>query len=453
MPTAAIFTLGCRLNQADSGMLAELLRRRGFTLVPWGAPAELFVINSCTVTAGAAQKTRQAVRAVRRRFPESFIVVAGCDVDIHGGEWLAESAVDLLVPNRAKPQLAEFLPAALERLERPQPLAAEAPDSSEDPDLFRLPVPAWYPHRTRANLKVQEGCDFFCSYCIVPHARGRPRSRAWDDCLEEARELLRRGHRELVVTGVNLMLYQDHGRGLPELVEALAALPGEFRVRVSSVEPGPDLPRLLDVLAAHPGRVCRFLHVPLQYGEDTMLAAMNRRGRVADFARFAFEAVERIPGLCLGTDIIVGFPGEDEARFSRCRAALERLPVAYFHVFPYSRRKGTPAAERPGAPPGPIAARRSRILRELSQWKSAEFARSQLGRVVAVLPEGAETPDGITGWSDNYLRVVIPGAGAAGPGNPFRFARVESVVEGRRVVGKALAEPSESRQAPAANPS
>ena len=436
MPTASIHTLGCRLNQADAAIMAEVLRRAGYRILGRrDEAADLIVINSCTVTGEAARKTGQALRAARRRAPHAFIVLAGCEVDVHADAWRSESVVDLVIPNALKMELPRLLPDGLVR--SPKPLVRTAKDNSGGRAGFEIPVSGFYPHRTRANLKVQEGCDFFCSFCIVPYARGRPRSRDWDDALREARALIERGHRELVLTGVNLMLYRDEERGLPELLEALCKLRGAFRIRLSSVEPGPGLERLVNTMAAAPN-VCRSLHLPLQYGDDRMLRDMNRRYTTAEFAEFVRYAHDRIPGVCLGTDVIVGFPGEDDASFDACVSCLDGLPLAYFHVFTYSPRDGTPAAARSNRPDGRVTAARCAALRELSNKKGTEFARQFLGDELTVLVEGRTATGGAAGWSDNYLRVEIVDGGTASVSNRFIRCRAGEVLGPRRVTGAVL---------------
>lgn len=421
---AAIFTLGCRLNQADSAIMAAGLERQGFVLVPWGEPCDLAVINSCTVTAAAARKTRQTARALRRAQPAAFLVLAGCDANVDGDSWLKDGTVDLVVPNPAKTRLAEHLP---EQLVPGTPRRVEAGPSEEH---FHEAGTGTFAERTRANLKIQEGCEFFCSYCIVPYARGPARSRDWDDWRREAVELIARGHREIVLTGVNIATYRDRDRDLADLLEALLALPGEFRIRLGSTEPGPILDRVVGVMAANP-RVCRFLHLPLQYGEDTILRAMNRRYTVAEYAAFARRAAAAIPGLCLGTDIIVGFPGETEASFASCCETIRALPVNHLHVFTYSPRRGTPAATYPDQVPGDLAQRRAEILTAIGQEKAEAFARSQLGTVAEIVTEERNPAGNWEGWSDHYLRVELLGSD---PGeNALLPVRLTEFVAGRQV--------------------
>jgi threonylcarbamoyladenosine tRNA methylthiotransferase MtaB len=421
---AAIFTLGCRLNQADSAIMATGLERHGFVLVPWGEPCELAVINSCTVTAAAARKTRQTARALRRAQPDVFLVLAGCDANVSPETWLADGTVDLVVPNPAKTRLADHLP---DHLRHETPRFVESGPMGEG---FREEGTGTFVERTRANLKIQEGCEFFCSYCIVPYARGPARSRDWDDWRREAEELVSRGHREIVLTGVNIATYQDRGRDLADLVETLLAIPGDFRVRLGSTEPGPILDRVVEVMAAQP-RLCRFLHLPLQYGEDTILRAMNRRYTVDEYSAFAQRAAEAIPGLCLGTDIITGFPGETDATFATCCETIRRVPINHLHVFTYSPRRGTPAATFPNQVPGDLAQQRAETLTAIGLEKAEAFARSQLGTVARIVTEQRNPTGNWEGWSDHYLRVELIGSD---PGeNALLPVRLTELVEGRQV--------------------
>jgi threonylcarbamoyladenosine tRNA methylthiotransferase MtaB len=433
MPTAAIYTLGCRLNQADAALMADDLRRHGYDIRDWEDGADVMILNSCTVTAAAAAKTRQALRAARRRQQAAFIVLTGCDVQTGTEDWVQEGTADLIIPNPVKTSVAACLPEKLTR--PPKTRIADAAAPLEKP-LFTQEGCGFYPDRTRANLKIQEGCDFHCSYCIVPTVRGAPRSRAWNDVLREARELLERGHRELVLAGVNIACYDDHGRRLPELLAELAELPGDFRLRLSSTEPVPLIPALIEVMRAYPRRVCRFLHLPLQYGEDSILRAMNRRYSVTQFAELVNLAAESVPGICIGSDVIVGFPGETEGTFAQCRATIEKLPLTYLHVFRYSPRPGTRAADLPGQVNGAVAAARHRQLTDIAQSKSRSFTASCQGHDLQVLTEAINRRGNWEGWSDNYLRVEIVAGGNGLQENQFVQVRMISHArDGRRVIG------------------
>ncbi len=432
---ASIHTLGCRLNQADSAHLgAELRQEGGFELVPWGEAADLLLVNSCAVTATAVQKTRQLLRAARKRAPEAYIVLCGCAC---GDERLlqacvAEGLADLVLPN---PKPARLLPLLPERL-RHEAEAAGAPARvlrrSWLPEGFRLEGVGDNPERTRANLKIQEGCDFRCTYCIVPDVRGPAVSRDLGDVLREAEALLRRGYRELVITGVNVATYANGGCDLAGLLERLLALrPAAehgFRLRLSSTEPGPVLDRVVDLMKAD-SRLCRFLHLPLQYGDDGILERMGRPYDTAQYAATVRRAAEELPGVCIGTDVMVGFPGEDEAAFRRCHDFLESLPLGLMHVFSYSPRPGTPAAGWK-RPPGADVARREAALLALAASKAERFLRSQVGGEAEILLE--EGRPIFHGWSDNYIKVVCTDGALEGrQTGGFLRCRIDGVRDAR----------------------
>jgi threonylcarbamoyladenosine tRNA methylthiotransferase MtaB len=430
---AAVFTLGCRLNQADTALLCADLAQHGYRLVPWGTPAELLVVNGCTVTSEAAAKTRKAVHAGRRRCPQAFIVVVGCASELEPSAWATDGQADLIVGTVGKTRLSQILPTPLQRPVQPVVRRGSLPARDHTVPSFGEVGVGLYPARTRANLKIQEGCDFHCSYCIVPQVRGPARSRQWADTLREAEELRRRGHREIVLAGVNIATYADGGRDLADLIEAILALGPGFRLRLGSTEPGPVLRRVVSLMAREP-RLCRFLHLPLQYGEDTILRAMNRRYTVAEFADLANLAAAAVPGLCLGSDIIVGFPGETDARFRACVETVKRLPVNHLHVFTFSPRQGTPAATMPGTVPGDLAAARAAELTRLGRLQAEAFARAQVGQTLHIITETRSSDGTWEGWSDNYLRVEVPDAPERAV-NQWLSVHIEAHLGGRRLRG------------------
>ncbi len=448
---ASLFALGCRLNQTEAALLADQLREAGFEIVPWGEPADLLVVNSCTVTAAAASKTRDAVRAARKRYPDACIVLTGCDATIATEAWAADAAaVDHIVPN---PEKHNFFAEAAKIVPPPHRYTVSPPEG------FKIPGTGHFTGRTRANLKIQEGCNVGCSYCIIPQARGAPKSRDWDDTLREVRELAARGHREIILTGISLALYDaGGGRRLPELVRAILETADGFRLRLSSLEPGPELPRILQLMAQETGfpppsvpvdnqhspfdiqpgpRLCRHLHLPLQYADDRILTAMHRPYTMRDYAEFAHDAVRQVPGLCLGTDIIVGFPGETDAIFAACRDVLAALPLAYFHVFTFSPRPGTPAAVLPGRVHGDIAKRRQKELESLSREKAEAFVRSRLGQTVEVLTERRRRKeDPPHGTSGEFLEVTLTSASPELPVNTRVTARLTAATGNRSAVAE-----------------
>ncbi len=399
MRRVSFHTLGCRLNQADSALLAADFIAHDYEVVQWGEDADVTVINSCAVTAAATQKSRHAVSQARRFSPDAYVVLCGCAAsDKHALDSAEESLPDLVVPNPKPPSIAALIPADAHHAAAPvcQHYASVAMDEG-----FVIPLTGAYGAHTRAHLKVQEGCNFRCTYCIVPQTRGEPRSRDKADVLREASELLARGHRELVVTGVNVATYHNSGCDLAGLLEEILRLPGDFRLRLGSTEPGPVLERLI-ALMERDTRICRFLHLPVQYGEDTILHKMGRHYDCAKYIATVEDAVSRLDGVCIGTDLMVGFPGETDEIFEQCVRFVEAMPYGLMHVFSYSPRQNTPAAQWP-RPPASVVAEREKIMLALAKRKAEEFAKKQIGTTVRVLTEG----DGNSGWSENYLKVRL----------------------------------------------
>jgi threonylcarbamoyladenosine tRNA methylthiotransferase MtaB len=271
---------------------------------------------------------------------------------------------------------------------------------------FTIDGVGFYPGHTRANLKIQDGCNFACAFCIIPFTRGGARSRTLDDILREAHGLVAQGHRELVLTGVNIGTYSSAGHDLLQVLQALEQVDGLERLRMSSIEPTTVAEGVLEWMATS-SKLCPYLHVPVQSGDDQVLQRMKRHYTRAEFAAFVEAAVKRVPGICLGTDVMVGFPGEDASAFTNTRTLLADLPLAYFHVFSYSERPHTYAQRYPDIVPPSIMQERSRILRDLSGRKKTAFYRQFLGRTVRVLFEQREDAGLYTGFSDNYMKVGV----------------------------------------------
>jgi threonylcarbamoyladenosine tRNA methylthiotransferase MtaB len=304
------------------------------------------------------------------------------------------------------------------------------PDSPDDsPHDFTLDGSARFAERTRANLKIQDGCSCFCTYCIVPYTRGLPRNGDFEDALREARELVEAGYKELVICGVNLMTYSSHGYDLADLLEEILKIGPGFRIRIGSAEPGPQVERVVAVMKKRP-RICRFLHLPLQSGDDTILERMGRSYKAAEYAEMARNASLEVPGLCLGADVITGFPGETEELFANTRRFIDGLPFGLLHIFPYSPRPGTPAASFKEKVPHAIAAERATQLIALGEAKAHSFATSQLGKHLEILVEH----DG-AGWTDNYLHATLS---QPIPQNTLVTAKIIKVNAKREVLADAV---------------
>jgi threonylcarbamoyladenosine tRNA methylthiotransferase MtaB len=401
MPCASLHTIGCRLNQAETALLGDQLRSRGYDLVEFGRPADLVVINTCSVTDNAEADCRSLIRKIRRTAPDAFVAVTGCYAQTGADALRQMEGIDLIVGTQYKMDLPRYL-TSLER--RPAPEVLHARTVSRDD--FTIEGVGEY-EGTRANLKVQDGCNFMCSFCIIPFSRGHERSRRPDDMIREAEGLAARGHREVVVTGVNVGRYSCEGRSLDDVIGMLEAVPGLDRIRISSIEPTTISDNLLERMAG-PSKLCRYLHVPLQSGDDGILEAMNRRYTTKDYAAFIEKAVRLAPDLGLGTDLMVGFPGETDAAFANTRALAADLPFSYFHVFSYSPRRGTAAFKLPGAVPADTIKARSEELCALSRAKRLNFYQRHVGRTVSVLFETRNRSGLFTGLTDNYIRVGVP---------------------------------------------
>jgi threonylcarbamoyladenosine tRNA methylthiotransferase MtaB len=396
----AFETLGCRLNQAETAVFTRQFLARGFTLVADAGEADVCVVNTCTLTHQAASKCRRAIRSIIRRNPDACIAAVGCYSQTSVDELKTIEGLDYIVGTADKMRLAEIIaePAKL-----PEPAVVWKPAAREH---FTVDGVGYYPSHTRANLKVQEGCSFVCSYCIIPKSRGPARSRDFDDCIREARALVEEGHREIIVTGVNVGTYNDRGRTLADLVDRLGAIDGLDRIRLSSIEPTTIEDRIIDRMADG-GKLCPYLHLPLQSGDDRVLERMRRKYTAADYLAFVDRVRGRVEGIAFGTDVIVGFPGEDEAAFSRTCAVVESLPYANIHVFSFSAREGTGAHGMDDRLTGSEIAARSKRLHAIADRKKREFYASQKGRILRVLFEERAPSGHWVGFSDHYVKVGV----------------------------------------------
>jgi threonylcarbamoyladenosine tRNA methylthiotransferase MtaB len=396
---ASVHTLGCRLNQSESSLIVERLEAEGYDLVPFGEPAELGIINTCTVTGEADAKSRQLVRSFIRKNPGAYTAVIGCYSQM-GYKALSEiEGVDLIVGNQEKLSVLDYVAAG----KNETPLIVR--DRIERDD-FTMDIVGNAPVTRRANLKIQDGCDFMCSFCIIPFARGRARSRAMDNLLDDARQLIERGAKELVLTGVNVGTYAYEGMTIVDVVDRLDALHGVERIRISSIEPTTIPEALFERMRDSVHALVPYLHIPLQSGSNKVLGLMKRRYTREEFLSFIELAAAAVPGLCIGTDVLVGTPGETDDDFMATFQLLEDSPIAYAHVFRYSERKGTPASRYADKVDPQTMSRRSAAIRRLSDAKRRSFYESHRGQVVEVLFEHQE--NGFwAGHTGNYIRVAV----------------------------------------------
>lgn len=399
---ASVLTIGCRLNQTDTALIYAQLKKAGFEIEKLESDKNfsLIIINTCSVTSSASQKSRQYARSIKEKYPSAIIAVTGCDIEIDKATW-NDMGVDVVIPNSDKTNILSYLK---DKLEIPEGILVRP--HSEQFETFKENSMGVFPFKSRANLKIQDGCDSFCTYCIVPYGRGKPRSRDWDDTLLEFRELVKSGFSEIVLTGVNIATYNDHGRNLIDLLQEMVSIQGDYRIRLGSTEPQFSMNGLLEMISSSK-KICRFLHLPLQHGSDKILKSMGRNYLTKDFSAFINKAAAIVPDICLGSDVIVGFPGETDEDFEECRKFLEALPLSYLHVFSYSKRKGTPAASFDNQVPSKISSERHRLLTKLGVELSSKYLMSQKNKSALIIPEKASHGI-ISGWTDNYIKVSVP---------------------------------------------
>ncbi len=435
--TVALTTVGCKLNQYETEGIAELFEREGLRVVPFDGPADIYVVNTCTVTTRSDYRSRQMIRRAARRNPTSTVVATGCYAQRDPATLAALPEVALVVGNTDKPSLAAI---ALEAAERAAEMGDGAAGDGEPPRVVVSPFAGdrfqafdidGFRGYTRAFVKIQDGCDARCAYCAVPDARGPARSRPFADVLEQAERLVRNGYRELVLTGVHIGGYADpEGRALADLLHALSKKEGLERVRLGSVEPRELTPALAAAVLSL-GKICKHLHVPLESGSDRVLERMGRGYTRDDYAAAVARVTDHDPRAGLGADVMVGFPGETDEDFADTVELIERLPFTYLHVFAFSPRAGTPAAAMDGVVPAAEKKRRSRALRDLGLRKSLAFREGLTGKTVEILVEEGSDRGGapLSGLADNYVRVEVGGP-ASLKGKLVR-ARIEGADDAR----------------------
>ncbi len=403
---ASLHTLGCRLNQAETTILAAGLRKSGYRLVEFGEPTDLLVLNTCSVTEDAERTSRYLIRKTLKHSPRAFIAVTGCYAQTGADTLRHHAGVDLIVGTQHKLDLPAYLPPMDELGKRSSPDLHHTRTVSRSD--FELPE-FGEPDSTRALVKIQDGCSAMCSFCIIPFARGHERSRTREDIITEVESLVTRGYREIVLTGVNIGQYVQDGHSFCGLLRRLEAIPGLERIRISSIEPTTVSDELLELMGSSV-KLCPYLHIPLQSGDDGILTAMHRRHTAQDYVHLIERAVTRIPGLGLGTDLMVGFPGENEAAFRNTMAMTMDLPFSYLHVFSYSPRPGTAALRLSDQVPPQTVKKRSERLHEIAYAKRLTFHNKQIGTTVSALFERGLHDGYRVGTTPNFTKVAVPGA-------------------------------------------
>ena len=401
MRTVAFHTLGCKVNQYDSQAMLELFERAGYQAVDFSQAADVYVVNTCTVTGTGDKKSLNAVRRALRTNPHSEVVIAGCLAQ-RDGEKLLETGARLVIGNARRGEVVRLLEEAIANSQR---VAAVT-------DILRAPYEplhiSSHEGHTRAVLKIQEGCDRYCTYCIIPYVRGGIRSRAPEDIHREACRLAQAGFQELVLTGIHLTSY---GRDLEgkTLLDAVRAcdVEGVRRIRLGSLEPVIVTEAFVEALKKET-KVCPQFHLALQSGSDTVLKRMRRRYTTEEFRQACALLRAAFPGCAVTTDVITGFPGETEAEFAETVNFCREIGFARMHVFPYSARQGTPAAQMPGQVPKAVREERARMLIDEGAEMARQYRESQIGKIVEVLAEEVDE-DGIAhGYTAQYIACALP---------------------------------------------
>ncbi|MBN8587147.1 MAG: tRNA (N(6)-L-threonylcarbamoyladenosine(37)-C(2))-methylthiotransferase MtaB [Rhodothermia bacterium] len=402
MSRVSFHTLGCKLNYAETSTIARDFRANGYETVPFETASDVTVINTCTVTEQAEAKCRNAIRRALRANPDTFVIVTGCYAQLRPEEISKIPGVDMVLGAQEKFRIFSLI-EAFEKQNQTQ----VAVSCIDDVTAFGPSYSSG--ERTRAFLKVQDGCDYICSFCTIPQARGKSRSASIQDTLKSAREVAQKGYKEIVLTGINIGLYgQEHGTDLLALLQELDQLDGVERFRISSIEPNLLTNEIIHFVAASHKFQPHF-HIPLQSGDNEVLGKMRRRYRRELYADRVQTIRTLMPHACIGVDVIVGFPAETETHFEETYLFLNELPVSYFHVFTYSERPHTTAVDqiaRMGTPvPQKERERRSKMLRILSAKKRLAFHQAHTHTTRSVLWEDEKKGELMFGFTDNYVKV------------------------------------------------
>ena len=406
MKRVAFHTLGCKLNFAETSILGKQFLDRGYRVVSFDEEADVYVINTCSVTERADRECRQIIRRALRHARDPFVVVTGCYAQLQPEEIASIAGVDVVLGATEKFHIFDYIGDASKH-----PAPRVFVSDINNADDFGIAYSSDATDRTRAFLKVQDGCDYHCSFCTIPLARGASRSQPIAACVEQAQTLVAQGYKEIVLTGVNVGDYgRKIGTHLAELLRALVCFRGLERLRISSIEPNLLDDEILSLVAAEK-KLCKHFHIPLQSGSDEILRLMRRRYTTGHYRELIERIRSRIPNCGIGVDVIVGFPGETDRHFEQTHLFLSELPVSYLHVFTYSERPNTPAATYNRQVEPRIRFKRNEDLRILGQKKRHAFYRSMLGRSTDVLLEGNVQNGMRFGWTDNYVRVALPADG------------------------------------------
>lgn len=410
MAKIAFYTLGCKVNQADTASMENLFLRSGHQLVSFDGEADVYIINTCVVTNTGQRKSRQTIHRAIRKNPNALIVVTGCYPQTAAEEVKAIAGVDMIIGNQDRAQIVQLVE---ERLAHRQTDTLDAVHKLTASTAFEEMAAGDITDKTRAFLKIQEGCNQFCTYCIIPYARGPLRSRSLESIRTETQRLISAGFKEIVLIGIHLGCYGKENPDGPTLYDAVKTVldvPGVQRLRLGSLESVEVEPRLL-TLMQEDARFCRHLHLPLQSGCDKVLQAMHRPYTTAKFKTLLADIKTRVPDIAITTDVIVGFPGETEADFETTCKFAESCGFSKMHIFPFSARKGTPAEKFAGAVTEAVKKERADILGRIDETMHKTFLQAMVGQTAEVLFEQPAGEDYFEGLTGNYQRVFVKSGG------------------------------------------
>ncbi len=410
MAKIAFYTLGCKVNQADTASMENLFLRSGHQLVSFDGEADVYIINTCVVTNTGQRKSRQTIHRAIRKNPNALIVVTGCYPQTAAEEVKAIAGVDMIIGNQDRAQIVQLVE---ERLAHRQTDTLDAVHKLTASTAFEEMAAGDITDKTRAFLKIQEGCNQFCTYCIIPYARGPLRSRSLESIRTETQRLISAGFKEIVLIGIHLGCYGKENPDGPTLYDAVKTVldvPGVQRLRLGSLESVEVEPRLL-TLMQEDARFCRHLHLPLQSGCDKTLQAMHRPYTTVKFKTLLADIKTRVPDIAITTDVIVGFPGETEADFETTCKFAESCGFSKMHIFPFSARKGTPAEKFAGAVTEAVKKERADILGRIDETMHKTFLQAMVGQTAEVLFEQPAGEDYFEGLTGNYQRVFVKSGG------------------------------------------
>lgn len=410
MAKIAFYTLGCKVNQADTASMENLFLRSGHQLVSFDGEADVYIINTCVVTNTGQRKSRQTIHRAIRKNPNALIVVTGCYPQTAAEEVKAIAGVDMIIGNQDRAQIVQLVE---ERLAHRQTDTLDAVHKLTASTAFEEMAAGDITDKTRAFLKIQEGCNQFCTYCIIPYARGPLRSRSLESIRTETQRLISAGFKEIVLIGIHLGCYGKENPDGPTLYDAVKTVldvPGVQRLRLGSLESVEVEPRLL-MLMQEDARFCRHLHLPLQSGCDKTLQAMHRPYTTAKFKTLLADIKTKVPDIAITTDVIVGFPGETEADFETTCKFAESCGFSKMHIFPFSARKGTPAEKFAGAVTESVKKERADILGRIDETMHKTFLQAMVGQNAEVLFEQPAGEDYFEGLTGNYQRVFVKSGG------------------------------------------